>query len=73
MVNVAGIKVGIVGVLTPVMPEGGFEMQPNTLLVRDVLAGWFKRRGSHLRAEQFLDTTNRRWNLPSSIPESCAL
>jgi 5'-nucleotidase len=67
------IALGGDDVLTPVMPEGGFEMQTNAPLVRDVLAEWFRARGGRLRAEQFLDLTNRRWNLPDSIPPGCAL
>ena len=67
------IALGGDDVLTPAMPEGGFDMPSNTPLVRDVLAGWFKRRGGRLHAEQFLDPDKRRWNLPDSIPANCAL
>jgi 5'-nucleotidase len=67
------IALGGDDVLTPVMPEGGFVIQTNTPLVRDMLAGWFEARGGRLRAEQFLDPTRRRWNLPDSIPSGCAL
>ncbi len=61
------------GILTPVTPDGGFDIPANTPLVRDVLAGWFEQQQTPLRAEQFLDETNRRWNLPESVPANCAL
>ncbi len=61
------------GILTPVTPDGGFNIPANTMLVRDVLAEWFSRQSVPLRAEQFLDAANKRWNLPGSIPAGCAL
>lgn len=67
------IALGGDGVLTPVMPEGGFEIQRNMPLVREVLADWFRNQQGPLRADQFLDQTNKRWNLPDPIPASCAL
>lgn len=59
-------------VLTPVIPEGGFEIPHDTQLVRDVVVEWFRNRGGRLRAEDFFDAQNPRWNLPQPLPASCA-
>ena len=61
------------GLLTPIMPDGGFDVPNNTPLVRDVLAEWFSNQESPLQAEHFLDATRKRWNLPESLPAGCAL
>ncbi len=60
-------------VLTPAMPADGFDIPYGTPLVRDVLVTWFKSHGGRLRADEFLKPYKRRWNLPDSMPESCAL
>lgn len=59
------------GILTPVIPEGGFAVPYDTMLVRDVLVEWFRNRGGSLRAGDFLDTQNPRWNLPQPFPANC--
>ncbi len=59
-------------VLTPVIPEGGFEIRNGTPLVRDTLVEWFKRRGGSMSADEFRDPENLRWNLPDPLPEDCA-
>ena len=61
------------GVLLPVMPEGGFKIPDGLPLAREVIGSWFGERGGHLRADQFLDLENRRWNLPEEVPQGCAL
>jgi len=58
-------------VLTPVMPEGGFEIPYTTPLVRDILVEWFRNRGGSMNAAQFRDPDNLRWNLPDPLPEDC--
>jgi 5'-nucleotidase len=59
-------------VLTPVMPEGGFDVPYGTPLVRDTLVEWFKQRGGTMNASEFYDSDNLRWNLPDPLPESCS-
>ena len=59
-------------VLTPAIPEGGFEMPRETLLVRDTLVEWFRNRGGSMNAVEFRDPDNLRWNLPDPLPDDCA-
>jgi 5'-nucleotidase len=58
-------------ILTPVMPEGGFEIPRDTPLVRDTLVEWFSSRGGRMTAAEFRDPENLRWNLPDPLPEDC--
>jgi hypothetical protein len=53
------------------MPEEGFTIPYDTVLVRDALLAWFQNRDASLRAEDFLDADNPRWNLPDPLPASC--
>ncbi len=59
------------GLLTPVIPDGGFEIPYDTQLVRDALVEWFRSRGSSLHADDFYDVQELRWNLPDHLPASC--
>jgi len=59
------------GVLTPAMPEGGFQIPRGTPLVRDTLVAWFRNRGGNMNAAQFRDAENLRWNLPNPLPDDC--
>jgi 5'-nucleotidase len=59
-------------ILTPVIPEGGFNIPSGTPLVRDTLVDWFKRRGGRMNAAEFRDPENLRWNLPDPLPENCS-
>jgi len=59
-------------VLTPAIPEGGFEIERGIPLVRDTLVEWFRNRGGSLNAAQFLDPDNLRWNLPDPLPDNCS-
>lgn len=61
------------GILTPVTPDGGFEIPHGTPLVRDTLVQWFRDRGGRINAAEFLDASEPRWNLPDELPESCVL
>ena len=58
--------------LTPVIPEGGFEFSTDLPMVRDVLVTWFSNQDRPLRAEQFLGPENQRWNIPEPLPTGCA-
>jgi 5'-nucleotidase len=59
-------------VLTPAIPPQGFDVPTDTPLVRDALLQWFRARGGHLHAGEFLDDERPRWNLPAELPDSCA-
>ena len=59
-------------ILTPVIPEEGFEIPTATPLVRDTLVNWFRRHGGRMHADDFFDPENRRWNLPDPLPADCS-
>jgi hypothetical protein len=59
-------------IMTPVIPEGGFDIPNGKPLVRDILVDWFKRRGGTMNADEFRDPENLRWNLPDPMPEACS-
>jgi 5'-nucleotidase len=59
------------GMFVPVAPEGGFDIPSGTPLVRDKLVEWFKRRGGSMKASDFRDPENLRWNVPTPFPEAC--
>jgi 5'-nucleotidase len=61
------------GILTPVMPEGGFTMPNGTPLVRDTLVNWFKSRAGRMHADDFYDPQALRWNRPDPMPPECRL
>jgi hypothetical protein len=58
-------------ILTPVMPPGGFPIAGDAPVARDLIVEWFRRRGGHLRADQFVDPANPRWRHPP-LPMRCA-
>lgn len=61
------------GMLTPVMPEGGFQYSNDLPLIRDTLVDWFRIHDGQILAEQFLNPENPRWNLPDPLPAECSL
>ncbi|MGB5576730.1 MAG: 5'-nucleotidase, partial [Woeseiaceae bacterium] len=61
------------GILTPVMPEGGFAVGDGMPLTRDVLVEWFEDTGSSLNPDDFVTAGKPKWNVPDSLPASCTL
>jgi len=61
------------GIFTPLMPEQGFDIPYGTPLVRDALVAWFKARGGRMRADQFLQPDQLRWNLPDAFSGDCSV
>lgn len=61
------------GILTPVLPDGGFPVDYSMPLTRDVLVEWFRGKGGSLNPEDFLTTDNPKWNVRDSLPETCQL
>ena len=59
------------GILTPVMPEGGFALGDGMPLTRDVLVEWFEDNGSSLNPDDFVTAEKPKWNVPDVLPASC--
>jgi 5'-nucleotidase len=55
------IATGGDGILRAVMPAGGFPIDPDSPLARDVVADELQRRGGTLRAVDLVDVTKPRW------------
>jgi 2',3'-cyclic-nucleotide 2'-phosphodiesterase (5'-nucleotidase family) len=60
-------------IVTPVMPDGGFLITDDLAMLRDAVGAWLSSRGGRLRAIQFEDLDNPRWNLPDPLPATCSL
>ena len=60
-------------ILTPAMPDNGYEYDNDPRLVRDVVADWLRAHGDTLNAAEFQNEADRRWNLPDSLPATCSL
>ncbi|MCG8604450.1 5'-nucleotidase C-terminal domain-containing protein, partial [bacterium] len=60
-------------VLTPVIPDGGFEIDNAKPLVREVIADWLRNRGGSIDAETFSDAGNPKWNIDASVTPGCSL
>ena len=60
-------------ILTPAMPDGGFVIDDDPRLIREIIVGWLRNSGPRLHAQQFQDEAGRRWNLPDSLPATCTL
>lgn len=48
-------------VFAPVAPPGGFTLSDTAPIAREVVTDWLRRRGGHLRADEFIDPQHRRW------------
>ncbi len=59
-------------ILTPIMPDGGYQIAGNLPMVRDAVGRWFSAHGGRLRAGQFEDLDKPRWNLPDPFPAACS-
>ena len=57
--------------LTPVMPPGGFPLDDDLPLVRDVVADWLEDRGGRLRETQLINTAQPRWRYSGTLPLVC--
>ncbi len=60
-------------VLTSVMPEGGFELQLDDPLARDLIVDWLRRKGGSISASEFVDTDHPKWTLPEPLHRECGL
>lgn len=60
------------GILTPGMPEGGYQFEPDGRMNRDLIVSWLKKRGGSLSHREYAITeTNRRWNFSDSFVAQC--
>ena len=59
------------GVLTPVIPDGGFELRQDMPLTRDALVAWFSRQGESLDPADFETHAAPKWTVPDTFPSSC--
>ncbi|MBT8110490.1 MAG: bifunctional metallophosphatase/5'-nucleotidase [Gammaproteobacteria bacterium] len=60
------------GILTSIVPEGGFDVENGMPLTRDVLVEWFQDNGDSLKPEDYMTSENPKWNVPDPLPSSCA-
>ncbi len=60
-------------ILTPVMPEGGFDIDDGMPRTRDVLLRWFRSRTDALDPGDFFIKGRPKWNVPDELPEFCTL
>lgn len=60
------------GILSPGMPEGGYQFEPDARMNRDLIVSWLKKRGGSLSHRDYeLTETNRRWNFSDSFVAQC--
>ena len=59
-------------VMTPVIPEGGYPPPTDGPQVRNLLVEWFRSRGGHISADDFIDPAHPRWNMSLPLPDNCS-
>jgi hypothetical protein len=59
------------GIFAAVTPPQGLTVEETGLVVRDVAADWFQRRGGRLRESDLVNRDNPRWLVPGALPVSC--
>jgi 5'-nucleotidase len=57
-------------VFASVAPPSGFRVLDTAPIAREVVAGWLRRRG-HIREDQFLDSSHRRWDYDDRLLSAC--
>ncbi len=60
------------GIMTPAIPEGGFELRMDQPRTRDALVEWFRRRGGRLDPADWASHERPKWNLPNP-PDRCRI
>ncbi len=60
-------------VFTSVMPEGGYELQLDAPLARDVIIDWLRKRGGSISESDFSTDENPKWALPETLDPQCRL
>ena len=59
------------GILTPVVPPGGFELRFDQPRTRDVLLDWFRDQGGSLHPDDWRSHARPEWNLPEGNGATC--
>ena len=57
--------------LSPVMPAGGFPLDEDLPVFREVVAEWLEDRGGRLNETQFINATTPRWQYGGALPMTC--
>lgn len=65
------LAVGGDNIFVPIMPTGGYEVEPRSPGFRDGIVRWFERHQGTLRQADFYDASNRRFTFPAELPISC--
>jgi len=60
-------------ILTPAIPEDGFELRYDMPLTRDALVEWFSNHGDSLDPADFTTHAKPKWTVPDIIPATCQL
>lgn len=55
------------GIMTPVIPAGGFELRFDRPRTRDALVEWFRGRGGRLDPADWASHDRPKWNLPPGV------
>lgn len=67
------VALGGEGVLKPITPPGGFNVDYGKPLARDLLVDWLRDRGGSLNPDDFLTTESPKWNVSDNLKASCTL
>jgi len=60
-------------ILTPAIPEGGFELRHDMPLTRDVLVDWFGKQEGTLYSAEFVSHSAPMWNGTDPLPPACQI
>ena len=60
-------------VFTSVMPEGGYALQHDGPLSRDLIIDWLKLRGGSISGSDFSTDNNPKWSMPDNLDKECRL
>lgn len=60
-------------ILSPAIPDGGFDIDTNMPFTRDVFERWLVNHGGAIRAPDFATDKAPKWNRPDPLPSECQL
>jgi len=60
-------------VFSSVMPEGGYDLQLDAPLARDLIIDWLKQRGGSISEGDFSTDNNPKWSMPDNLDNECRL
>ena len=66
------LSLGGDNILTPIIPDGGFDLHFDRPRTRDALVEWFKARGGSLHPADWRSHGAPKWNLPSDDFRGCS-